>query len=147
MTLVPRFASRALILAAALALSACAGNGIFDDLDQAQPVGDAFSQALFKDYAYLARSFGDVDTSASTSFDAEESSDQTNDTMSISDLANLYAQKALDAAKGNQVAPEAPPDGDAESPTVPDPDTAIRSCPCSCPSPGRRRPSRRSAAS
>jgi OOP family OmpA-OmpF porin len=107
--------ARALTLAAALVLSACAGNGIFDDLDQAQPVGDPFSQALFKDYAYLARSFGDVDTSAATSFDAEQSSDQTDDTMSVSDLANLYAQKALDAAKGNQVVPETPPDGDADA--------------------------------
>jgi len=107
--------ARALTLAAALALSACAGNGIFDDLDQAQPVGDPFSQALFKDYSYLARSFGDVDTSASTSFDAEDSSDQTGETMSVSDLANLYAQKALDAAKGNQVVPETPPDGDADA--------------------------------
>jgi OOP family OmpA-OmpF porin len=118
MTLVPRFASRALILAAALALSACAGNGLFDDLDQAQPVGGPFSQALFKDYSFLARSFGDVDTSASTAFDAEQSSGDVSDSgssLDVSDVANLYAQKALDAAKGNQVAPESPPDGDNDA--------------------------------
>jgi OOP family OmpA-OmpF porin len=117
MTLAPRFASRALVLAAALALSACAGNGLFDDLDQAQPVGGPFAQALFKDYSYLARSFGDVDTSASSSFDAEQSDSQGSGEgdLEVSDLANLYAQKALDAAKGNQVAPESPPDGDNDA--------------------------------
>jgi len=122
MTLAFRLASRAgraLTLVAALALSACAGNGLFDDLDQAQPVGGPFSQALFKDYAYLARSFGDVDTSASTAFDAEQSEGDATDNSSldVSDLANLYAQKALDAAKGNQVAPEAPPDSDNDAAT------------------------------
>ena len=121
MTLAPRLASRAvraLTLVAALALSACAGNGLFDDLDQAQPVGGPFALALFKDYSYLARSFGDVDTSASTAFDAEQSNgDETDNggTLDVSDLANLYAQKALDAAKGNQVAPETPPDGDNDA--------------------------------
>jgi OOP family OmpA-OmpF porin len=117
MTFAPRHASRALTLVAALALSACAGNGIFDDLDQAQPVGGPFSQALFKDYSYLARSFGDVDTSASTAFDAEQSNGDATDSsnLDVSDIANLYAQKALDAAKGNQVAPESPPDGDSDA--------------------------------
>ena len=107
--------ARALILAAGLALSGCAGNGLFDELDQTQPVGGPFSQALFKDYSFLARSFGDVDTSASTAFDAEESNEQTTGEMDVSDLANLYAQKALDAAKGNQVTPESPPDGDNDA--------------------------------
>jgi outer membrane protein OmpA-like peptidoglycan-associated protein len=124
MTLAPRLAARAartLTLVAALALSACAGNGLFDDLDQAQPIGGPFSRALFKDYSYLARSFGQVDASASTAFDAEQSDDPANGSstadMDVSDLANLYAQKALDAAKGNQVPPESPPDGDADAST------------------------------
>jgi OOP family OmpA-OmpF porin len=106
---------RALTLAAALALSACAGNGLFDELDQAQPIGGPFSQALFKDYSFLARSFGDVDTSAPTSFDAEEANGEANSQLDTSDLANTFAQKALDAAKGDAVAPEAAPDGDADA--------------------------------
>lgn len=106
---------RAVAIAAALALSACAGNGLFDDLDQAQPIGSPFQQALFKDYAFLARSFGDVDTSAPTAFDAEESDSGEPTDMNVSDLATAYAQKALDAAKGNNVSPESPPDGDADA--------------------------------
>jgi OOP family OmpA-OmpF porin len=107
--------ARALAVAAALALSACAGNGLFDDLDQAQPIGNPFQQALFKDYAFVARSFGDVDTSAPTAFDAEESDSGEATEMNVSDLATAFAQKALEAAKGNNVAPESPPDGDADA--------------------------------
>jgi OOP family OmpA-OmpF porin len=108
--------ARAITVAAALALSACAGNGLFDDLDQAQPVGSPFSQALFKDYAYLARSFGDVDTSAPTAFDAEQSGGLSEDAdVNISDLASTFAQKALIAAKGENVPPESPPDTDADA--------------------------------
>ncbi|HUB84671.1 MAG TPA: OmpA family protein [Rhizomicrobium sp.] len=118
MTLVPTSrVARALAVAAALALSGCAGNGLFDDLDQAQPIGSPFQQALFKDYAFVARSFGDVDTSAPTAFDAEDSDSGEPTDMNVSDLATAYAQKALEAAKGNNVAPESPPDGDADAAT------------------------------
>ena len=40
---------RIAVVAAALALSACASNGLLDELDQAQPVGSDFSKELFKD--------------------------------------------------------------------------------------------------
>jgi OOP family OmpA-OmpF porin len=113
----PSRVARALAVAAALALSGCAGNGLFDDLDQAQPIGSPFQQALFKDYASVARSFGDVDTSAPTAFDAEDSDSGEATDMNVSDLATAYAQKALEAAKGNNVAPETPPDGDADAAT------------------------------
>ena len=44
----------------ALALGGCIGTSALDELDQSRPMGSPFSQALYKDYAYLARSFGDV---------------------------------------------------------------------------------------
>ena len=47
-----------LALAVALAVGGCVGNTPYDDLASAQPTGSPFSRALFKDYAYLARSYG-----------------------------------------------------------------------------------------
>ena len=124
MTLAPRPAARAarvLSVLAAFVLSACAGNGIFDDLDQAQPTGSPFALALFKDYSYLARSFGDVGGESGSPFDASDSSDTSalsgND-ADVSDLATAYAQKALDAAKGTEVLPEPAPEGDADAETI-----------------------------
>ena len=75
-------------------LSGCAildiGSSDLDRLRDAEASGTAFQQAQFKDYAYLARSFG------------EAPSDQ------AETLANAYAAKALTAAGGEDVAPEAP---------------------------------------
>jgi len=75
-------------------LSGCAllniGSSDLDRLRDAEPSGTAFQQAQFKDYAYLARSFG------------ASPSDQ------VETLANAYAAKALTAAGGEDVAPEAP---------------------------------------
>ncbi|HEX5314369.1 MAG TPA: hypothetical protein VFX38_05630, partial [Gammaproteobacteria bacterium] len=107
---------RIAVVAAALALSACASNGLLDELDQTQPVGSDFSKELFKDYAYLARSFGDAGNSASTAFDAGNSLSLSGDSSGeIADLATAYAQKALDAAQGQEVLPEAAPDGNADA--------------------------------
>ena len=84
----------ALLVAPLLALSGCAlldiGSSDLDRLKDAEPSGTAFQQEQFKDYAYLARSFG------------EAPSEQ------IETLANAYAAKALTAAGGEDVAPEAP---------------------------------------
>jgi len=107
---------RSAVVAAALALSACASNGLLDDLDQAQPVGSDFSKELFKDYAYLARSFGDAGNSASTAFDADNSLSLSGDASGdVADLATAYAQKALDAAQGQEVLPEAAPEGNNDA--------------------------------
>src|SRR5260370_30666782 len=77
-------------------LSGCAlldiGSSDLDRLKDAVPLGTAFQQAQFKDYAYLARSFGGAP------------SDQ------VEALANAYAAKALTAAGGEDVAPDAPSD-------------------------------------
>jgi outer membrane protein OmpA-like peptidoglycan-associated protein len=111
---------RIAVVAAALALSACASNGLLDDLDQAQPVGSDFSKELFKDYAYLARSFGDAGNSASTAFGADDTMSLSGGNADVGDLVNTYAQKALDAAQGQEVLPEPAPDGNADAATMRD---------------------------
>jgi OOP family OmpA-OmpF porin len=104
-------------LSVALALGACAGNGLFDDLDQATPTGSAFSQALFKNYAYLARSYGaQTSMTSGTAFDSEGSMSLGDVSDNVADIANLFAQKALRAARGENVLPEpAPPSLDNAS--------------------------------
>jgi OOP family OmpA-OmpF porin len=84
----------AVLLVAALVLSACASSNL-DSLNDAQPVGSAFTQELFKNYAFLARSLpaGDDDVTA---------------------VAEAYAGKALDAAQGIEVQPEPAPDANAQ---------------------------------
>jgi outer membrane protein OmpA-like peptidoglycan-associated protein len=102
-------------LLATLALAGCGGNSIFDDLDAAQPTGSPFSQALFKDYAYLARSFGTTSEPSDQSFDAQGSMSLTGEDATTENLAILFAQKALTAAKGEEPLPEPAPDGDADA--------------------------------
>jgi len=94
-----RFAALA-VIAAGLTLAGCAGNSIFDDLDAAQPTGSPFSQALFKDYAYLARSFGTSSEPSGESFDAQGSMSLTGTDSTTENLAVAFAEKALSAAKG-----------------------------------------------
>ena len=103
MTLALSRIGRIAVVAAALALSGCVGNGLLDDLDQAQPTGSDFSKELFKDYSYLARSFGYAGDSAGTAFDSSSGSDDSDTSMDVGDLVNAYAQKALDSAQGQEV--------------------------------------------
>ena len=92
-----------LIVVAGLSLSACSflglgGGSVMDDLADAQAQGSAFNRALFANYSYLAKSFGDV-----------EIPDNDGDNQYVSStgsLAGAYARKALDTAKGIDVAPE-----------------------------------------
>jgi outer membrane protein OmpA-like peptidoglycan-associated protein len=103
-------------LALALALAACASTTISDELDAAQPTGSPFAQALFKNYAYLARSFTDASASSTSSaFDAEGSMSLSGSSNDVFDLAQAYTDKALSAAKGEEVLPEPAPDGDADA--------------------------------
>jgi OOP family OmpA-OmpF porin len=106
---------RATVIAAALALSACAGSGLLDQLDQTTPVGSDFSKELFKNYSYLAHSFGEEAASASTAFDADNSVSLTGGSADVGDVAAAFAQKALDAAQGNEVLPEPAPEGNADA--------------------------------
>ncbi len=100
-----------LALAAVFALSGCASDTPFDNLKGAQPSGSAFAQALFKDYAYLARSFGLQHAPSGTAFDASDSLSLASVDSDVATVANAYASKALTAAKGEEPLPEgAPPD-------------------------------------
>ena len=101
----------AIAIVAALVLSACAGTSLFDDLDRATPTGSPFAQALFKDYSILARSFGDAGESTAATFDSSAGSLEDNSPINdVGGLANAFAQKALDASKGEEVLPESAPE-------------------------------------
>jgi len=114
----PRIAAL-LGLCAAFSLSGCIGNSVFDDLNAAQPVGSPFSEALFKNYAFLARSFGTQSSPSGQAFDAEGAVSLTGADNTVSGLADAYALKALTIAKGDEeVLPEAAPDGDVDAENV-----------------------------
>lgn len=95
-----------LMVAASLALAGCVNFSALDDLAQAPEPKDAFSLALFKNYAFLARSFGDVGQAQYTSFDQQGSIPLTTTDASVADLANAYAGKALQLSQGQLVDPE-----------------------------------------
>lgn len=111
-------AARILVVSAALTSAGCLGNSAFDELNATQPVGSSFSIALFKDYSYLARSFGTQSAPPGQAFDADQSISLTEADNTTSGLANAYAQKALAAGKGDEILPEAAPDGDADAENV-----------------------------
>ena len=114
----PRIAAL-LGLCAAFSLAGCIGNSVFDDLNAAQPVGSPFSEALFKNYAFLARSFGTQSSPSGQAFDAEGAVSLTGADNTVSGLADAYAQKALTIAKGDEeVLPEPAPDGDVDAENV-----------------------------
>ncbi len=99
----------ALVIAAGLSLSACSflglgGRTVMDDLADAEPQGSAFNRALFSDYSYLAKSFGDIEIPEGDSFDQSGSASM--NSGSLGGLAAGYARKALDASKGIDVSPE-----------------------------------------
>lgn len=97
---------------AALALAGCVSNAPFDDLGQAQPTGSAFARALFKDYAYLARSYGLQNGPSGTAFDAEDAMSIGSVDSAVAEVANAFAVKALAAATGEEPLPEPAPTGD-----------------------------------
>ncbi len=85
-----------------LMLAGCFG-GPLDDLDSATPQGSAFSQALYQDYAYLARSFGDLE-------DVDDPDGWLPFIQTVENplrpVAEAFANKALLAANGLEPAPE-----------------------------------------
>lgn len=86
--------SRVGALASAFALVACASTA-FSQLDGTTAQGTPFQHELFKNYAYLARSFVEGDASSLSDLDD-----------AVAALAEQYASKALLAAQGIDVAPE-----------------------------------------
>ena len=91
----------------AFTLDACMSTSSLGQLASASPAGSPFQQSLFKNYAYLARSFGSAPSSDGGVGDTFFGSSDDTDT-----LAEAFATKALIAAKGIDVEPE-PPNGDA----------------------------------
>jgi hypothetical protein len=95
------------IVGLAAELSGCVGTTALSRLAQTRPIGGPFSQALCKDYALIAQSFGTVGTpSSGTPFDAANSISLGSMSSSVADVANTYAEKALAAAQGDEILPE-----------------------------------------
>jgi hypothetical protein len=91
------------------ALAGCVGTTALSQLDVARPIGDAFTQDLFKNYAFLAHSFGAVGAPRSgTPFDADQSLQLGSMSADVADVANAYAAKALAVAQGDDILPEDP---------------------------------------
>lgn len=95
------------IAAAGMSLAACVNTSSLDSLAGTVPSGSAFTQALFRNYAYLANSFGAGDSSSGGPLSIFPGSSGTDD------LAEAFATKALIAAKGTEVDPEPAKDGDS----------------------------------
>lgn len=108
-----RLAASLTLAVAALVLAACAGTGALDQLDSTTPTGSAFTQQLFKNYAYLAHSFGSTGSSGGSSFDSEDSLSIFDGGGELSDLADAFATKALIAANGTEPDPEPSRDEDS----------------------------------
>jgi hypothetical protein len=65
---------------------------------------------LFANYAFLARSFGDVGMPRSGQpFDVTHSVQLGSVSLDVADVANAYAIKAITAANGEEILPEDPP--------------------------------------
>jgi OOP family OmpA-OmpF porin len=88
---------RLLAIAALMALTGCASSSAFDQLNSAQPTGTPFQMALFGNYAHLAWSYA-PDPNAPRFSDIDSS---------MSGVADAFATKAMIAAQGHDVAPEA----------------------------------------
>ena len=101
----------ALILSAAF-LSACAGPSALDELNGVQPTGSAFSQALYGNYSYLARSLNGSEASDDLGF--FDSVDVFGEDGESSTAVEVYATKALLAARGDEPSPEPAPDDEAQ---------------------------------
>jgi OOP family OmpA-OmpF porin len=102
-----RLIGPAILVLALAALSGCVGTTALSQLAQTRPIGGPFSQALFKNYALLAQSFGTVGTpSSGTPFDADNSISLGSMSSSVADIANTYAEKALVTAQGDEILPE-----------------------------------------
>ncbi|MDE2163878.1 MAG: hypothetical protein KGL29_04460 [Alphaproteobacteria bacterium] len=92
--------------AASLVMAGCVNWSPVDDLKAATPTGSPFSVALFEDYAFLARSFGQVGAAGYTTFDQQGSISLASMDNDVANLANEYASKALALSRGEAVDPE-----------------------------------------
>jgi hypothetical protein len=86
-------------------LAGCVNFSALDDLKTATPTGSPFDQALFKNYAFLAKSFGEVGQASYTSFDQDASIPLAKTDAGVAALANTFAAKALQLSRGEVVDP------------------------------------------
>jgi outer membrane protein OmpA-like peptidoglycan-associated protein len=89
-----------------LALAGCVNNAPLDDLSYAAPAGSPFDAALYRNYSFLAHSFGEVGAATNQPFDQAGSMSLAKTDSTVAGLANSYAAKAVSAAKGEFVDPE-----------------------------------------
>ena len=95
------------LAAAALALAGCVtSTSSLDLLDSTTPTGSPFTQALFRNYALVAKSFNITPDSDDLGIFGDSGG-------TLQTLAEAFATKALIAAKGTEVDPE--PSYDDES--------------------------------
>ena len=102
----PEIVKKGALAAAGLMLAGCVNFSALDDLQTVTPPAGAFEQALFKDYAFLAGTFGDVGQASYTAFDQEGSIPLAKTDAGVAELANEYAAKAILLSNGSQVDPE-----------------------------------------
>ncbi|MEI9991050.1 MAG: OmpA family protein [Rhizomicrobium sp.] len=102
-----RFATGLALFLTGLALAGCVSTSALDQLAGTTPTGSAFTQQLFRNYSYLANSFGG---GGSPDSDGVVSVFGGGDTDT---LAEAFATKALIAARGSEPEPEPSIDGDS----------------------------------
>lgn len=101
-----RAAAAGAVLTGAMMLGGCINSTPLDDLDFATPQGSAFNMALYENYGFLARSFGNVGPAAHTVFDYHASLSLNGTENDIATLANSFASKAVMASRDEFIDPE-----------------------------------------
>jgi hypothetical protein len=98
--------ARPLLVLCAVSLAGCINFSPLDDLETAAPPADPFQAALYKNYSFLAKSFGMVGQAQYGSFDQDSSIPLTETQGNVADLANTYADKAMRLTRDEVVDPE-----------------------------------------
>ncbi len=101
-----KFDARPLLILFAVALTGCVNFSPLDDLDTTTPPTNPFNLALYKNYSFLAKSFGMVGQAQYGSFDQNASIPLTQTEGTTADLANNFADKALRLTRDEVVDPE-----------------------------------------
>jgi hypothetical protein len=98
--------ARPLLVLCAVSLAGCINFSPLDDLETATPPTNPYQLALFKNYSFLAKSFGMVGQAQYGSFDQDSSIPLTETQANVADLANIYADKAMRLTRDEVVDPE-----------------------------------------